>query len=448
MTNFKPSPMIRYLLLFCCLMVGSTLYAQTSLGGKVIDDTGEAVLFGNVALYKNGVLVSGGTTDIDGNYNLGNLDPGTYDVEFSYTGFQTQRIAGVIVYAGKANKLDATLTSGVVLNEVVVVDYKVPLIEQDNTTQGGTVTSEQIRQLPTRNINAIASVTAGAASADEGDAVTIRGSRSNATDYYIDGVRVSGALIPESEIEQLQVITGGIEAKYGDVTGGIISITTKGPSNKFSGGVEAETSKGLDPFNNNIVGLNLSGPIFKNKSTGQSILGYRLSGRYTYNEDDDPIAIPVYRAKDDRLAEIEANPISIVNGNRITAAEGLTNDDVDILDARPFEAFERLDLTAKLEARIGRTIDVAFTGTYSGREDQFTPASWRLLNAHHNPFDLQDTYRGIFKFRQRLATANTEANSNALIRNIVYSLQFGYEKNTFSITSNYNYCSRGHPILF
>jgi outer membrane receptor for ferrienterochelin and colicin len=49
-------------------------------------------------------------------------------------------------------------------------------------------------------------------------------------------------LIPESEIDQLQVITGGIEAQYGDVTGGIISITTKGPSNAFSGGVEVETS--------------------------------------------------------------------------------------------------------------------------------------------------------------------------------------------------------------
>ena len=108
-------------------MVGSALYAQTSLGGKVVDDTGEAVLFGNVALYKNGVLLSGGTTDIDGNYNLGNLDPGTYDVELSYTGFQTQRIAGVIIYAGKANKLDATLTAGVVLNEVVVMEIIPPV---------------------------------------------------------------------------------------------------------------------------------------------------------------------------------------------------------------------------------------------------------------------------------------------------------------------------------
>ena len=429
--------MIRYLLICCCLIIGTTAFAQTSLGGKVIDDTGEAVLFGNIALYKNGVLVSGGTTDIDGNYSLGNLDPGNYDVEFSYTGLQSQKIQGVVIYAGKANKLDATMTSGVILDEVVVVDYKVPLIEQDNTTQGGTVTSEQIRQLPTRNINAIASVTAGASSTDEGDDISIRGSRSNSTDYYIDGVRVSGALIPESEIEQLQVITGGLEAKYGDVTGGIISITTKGPSQKFSGGIEAETSKGLDTFDNNILGLNLSGPIIKNKNTGQSILGYRVSGRYTYRGDDDPTAIPVFRVKDEKLAELEANPITNINGTRSIAADQLTDEDVEALDARPFETFKSVSLTAKLEARLSKTIDVAFTGTYTGSEDQFTPSrgingtsidNWRLLNAHHNPFDNNETYRGIFRFRQRLGAGAEETNSSALIRNLTYTLQFGYQK--------------------
>jgi len=62
--------MIRYLLICCCLIIGTTAFSQTSLSGKVIDDTGEPVLFGNIALYKNGVLLSGGTTDIDGNYSL------------------------------------------------------------------------------------------------------------------------------------------------------------------------------------------------------------------------------------------------------------------------------------------------------------------------------------------------------------------------------------------
>ncbi len=429
--------MIRYLLICLTLMIGTSVAAQTALAGKVIDDNGEPVFFGNVALFKQGVLIRGGETDLDGNYVIGNLDPGTYDVEFSYTGLQSKKYEGVVISAGKTNKLDADLSTGITLDAVEVIAYEVPLVEQDNTTQGGTVTSEQIRQLPTRNINAIAALTAGASSADEGDAISVRGSRSNATDYYIDGIRVnSNALIPESEIEQMQVITGGMGAKYGDVTGGIISITTKGPSNKFSGSAEVETSKKLDPYDNNIVGLGLSGPIIKNKA-GQSILGYRVSGRYTFNRDDDPTAIPVYRATDAKIAEISANPITFLNNTRIASAEFLNNEDVIALNARPFESTERIDLTAKLEARLTKTIDISLTGTFAKDEDQFTPTSrlnndgWRLLNAQNNPFDNYTTYRGIFRIRQRLGSNTSGGDANAgtsLIQNISYYLQFGYEK--------------------
>ena len=124
-----------------------------------------------------------------------------------------------------------------------------PLIDKDNTSSGAVITSKQISKLPSRNISALASNTAGLSQADEGDDISIRGSRSGDTNYYLDGIRISSSqLIPSSEIEQLQVITGGIAAQYGDVTGGIISITSKGPSKKYSGGLEMETSQYLDPF--------------------------------------------------------------------------------------------------------------------------------------------------------------------------------------------------------
>ena len=312
------------------------LQAQTSLGGKVIDEESkEPISFGTIALFKNGVLVTGTETDVEGYFNFPDMDPGLYDVEASYLGYKSRRITGVKVLAGKSTKLDIQLGSdgGVVLQEITIVEYKVPLIEQDNTTSGSVITSDQIRSLPTRNINALAATTAGLAAADEGKAITIRGSRSDATNYYIDGIRIQGNLIPESEIDQLQVITGGIEAQYGDVTGGIISITTKGPSNKFSGGVEVESSKYLDPYSNSLIGVNLSGPILKNKK-GQSILGYRFSGRYTHQYEDNPPATSIYRIKEDKLAELEANPVTALGSSFIISADNLLADDVDILKAR------------------------------------------------------------------------------------------------------------------
>jgi outer membrane receptor protein involved in Fe transport len=429
--------MVRYLLLiFTLLLIGSSAMAQTSLQGKVTDaETREPIIFGSIALYRGGVLMTGTETDFDGNYNFANIDPGTYDVEASYVGYAKQRTTGVLISAGRANKLDIVLsTEGIALDVVVVTEYKVPLIEQDNTTSGQVITSEQIRNLPTRNINALAALTAGLASADEGGAIAIRGSRTDATDYYIDGIRVRGSLIPESEIEQLQVITGGIEAQYGDVTGGIISITTKGPSNKFSGGVEIESSNLTDPYNQSLIGFNLSGPILRKQKadgTRSSVLGFRLSGRVTDQLDDDPSAVNIFRIKPESLERLEANPLIQLGGNTFAAAEFLTNDDVDILDYRPFEAFRRYDFTGRLDARLSDAIDVSVTGALATSDNQFTPGlASRTLNSHNNPTQFSETYRGNFRIRHRLGGGASEdrASKSALIQNASYTLQFGYEK--------------------
>ncbi|HQU57637.1 MAG: von Willebrand factor type A domain-containing protein [Phaeodactylibacter sp.] len=208
-------------LLLAAFLCGAAAFSQTSLTGKVTDaGSGDPIIFGNVALLKNGVLVTGTETDFEGNYTINTIDPGTYEVEVSYVGYRKERIKGVKVLADKANRLDITLSAeGVVLDEVVVTEYKVPLIEQDNTTSGAvismnrggggynrsrnarksrektkgkTLTSEEIRNLPTRDINGLAANSAGLSSGQQGQDINVRGSRNQATDYYIDGIRVSG----------------------------------------------------------------------------------------------------------------------------------------------------------------------------------------------------------------------------------------------------------------
>ena len=415
------------------ILVIPALHSQTSLEGKVQDENKEGLIGATVVLFKSGVQKNGTTTDIDGNYSISNIDPGTYDVEFSYIGYQTQRIQGVIVFAGKSNRLNAELNTGIVLNEVVVTEYKVPLIQQDNTTSGGTVTSEQIRNLPTKNINELAATTAGIAS-QNGGALNIRGSRSNATNYYIDGVRVNTSLIPQTEIDQLQVITGGVEARYGDVTGGVISITTKGPSNKFTGGIELETSQYLDPYGYNLLNTNFSGPILKNKK-GISVLGYRLSAQYRRQEDDSPSATGTYYANQDKLKELEANPVTRLQGVPLSSAEFLTNNDVNLKSARINELANRIDLNGKIDARLSQKIDISFTGAFNDNQNRFSPsAGWNLLNYENNPIATGQNYRVGFKWRHRLqgdpleATRKTKKGDNRFLRNAIYTLQASYEK--------------------
>jgi hypothetical protein len=422
---------LRYpLLLILLILVVDLAWTQTSLQGKITDaESGESIIFCNVALYRNGVLVVGTETDLDGNYSISNLDPGTYDLEASYVGYQTQRMVGILVSAGRVNRADITLSQGVVLDEVIVTDYKVPLIEQDNTTSGGVVTSEQIRNLPTKNITTIAATTAGISSRD-GESVAIRGSRTNATDYYIDGVRVFGTLVPQSEIDQLQVITGGIEARYGDVTGGIISITTKGPSNIFSGGLELESSQFLDDYGYNEANAYISGPILRNKS-GKSILGYRLSGRFLFQEEDNPPAVDVFIAPRDLLNTLQENPTRTVGGTTFAAGEFLHSQDVEAVKARPNDDFKSIDLTGKIDAQIIHNMDLTLSGSYRNIENKFAPSvSWLLLNYENNPIDYNQRYRVNARLRHRLGQTGDDDRkmTGRLIQNLAYTLQAGYER--------------------
>ena len=244
------------------LLSAGAVLAQTALQGKVTDEKGEGLIGATVKVLKGSEIVRGTITDYDGNYRVSPLDPGTYTVEISYTGYSTQTVTGVRVISNQINFLDKQMAEGLVLGEAVITAFKVPLIEQDKTQGGQTLTSDQIKNLPTRSVNAIVATTAGTSSVDGGD-VNIKGSRSNATNYYIDGIRVSGSMPPVQDIEQLQVVTGGLGAEYGDVTGGVISLITKGPASEYHGAIETETSHGLDPYGWLLTTANLSGPIWK-----------------------------------------------------------------------------------------------------------------------------------------------------------------------------------------
>ncbi len=452
------------------LLSAGAAFAQTVLEGKVADDAGEALIGATVKVLKGTDFVRGTITDFDGKYRVAPLDPGTYDVEFSYTGFAVQKITGVRILTNQITFLDATMSNNAQIDVVDIVAFKVPLIEQDKTSGGQTLTSEQIAKMPTRSVNAIVATTAGTTSVDGGD-VNIKGSRANATNYYIDGIRVSGSMPPVQDIEQLQVVTGGLGAEYGDVTGGVISLITKGPASDFHGGVEVESSHGLDPYGWLLATGNISGPIWKKKfedGSSRTVIGFRLSGQYQDQKDDDPPAIPVYQVKgagidmakyyssdpnvanaeraklldpENVLGRVQANPIIFKNGNPVSYAESLTQDSVNVLDSRPDEGRRDIDLTGKLDFRLTDNMDFSVTGTYKDTENKFTPTrpdesdgnsngGWRLLNSRNNPTQYEGRYRGIARFRHRLGSndqSNSESN-RVSIANANYQLQFGFER--------------------
>ena len=138
---------------------------------------------------KNGNQSAGTTTDFDGKYTIKPIDPGTYNIKATFVGYQTKEITGVVISADQIRFVDIKLQEGIQLEVAEVVVWTKPLIDQGNLS-GETKTSEEIVALPTRSVASVAA-TAGIYQRDEGDAK--QGIRSDATEYYIDGIKVRGA---------------------------------------------------------------------------------------------------------------------------------------------------------------------------------------------------------------------------------------------------------------
>jgi len=441
--------MIRNLLLTISFVLAASLLAFSQSGtlkGKIIDkESGEAIPFCNIVVEVSGAQHGGTTSDFDGNYTIKPLNPGTYDVKATYVGYKPMMVTGVIIRVDKITFLDIEMeTTAVTLETFEVIDYKVPLISKDQTSTGATVTSEEIQKMPNRSAQAVATTVGGVYSRD-GEVGSIRGQRAENTVYYIDGIRVTGSTaLPESSIEQVSVVLGGIPAQYGDATGGIINVTTRGPSRSFGMGIEAQTSQFLDYYGYNRVGLNLNGPLIKSKDPNNpvSLLGYFLAGEYIYNEDGRPSAVGAWKVKDDVLSVLEQTPLRPAGPGFGTYynSDFLHSEDIEHLNSTMNSSNYRIRVSGKIDVRTSPTINLSFGGNYSYfNNDNF---SWfhSLTNFKNNGHSYGNTWRVFGKFSQRFPS---DRESKSIIKNVYYTIQADYTKN-----KNFNEDSRHKEDFF
>lgn len=431
-----------YFSIVTLLLAGASVIAQNTGGAiKVLlkDKTnGETIPFANVVAYQNGVQVGVGTTDMDGYAMIKPLAPGKYDVKGVYVGYQAAEIKGVVVGEAKTAYITIELSNGegVRLDEVVVVDYQEPLIDPD-TKSGGTVTREEYQNMATKNVNSVAATTAGVFQADEGGALNVRGGRTNNTTYFVDGVKVIGGLgLPQQGIEQLNVITGGVPAQYGDATSGIISVTTRGPQSKFFGGIELISSQLTDKFGYNSLGFSVGGPIYQKKDSAGNktpIIGFFLSGQGTYEKDPDPSFYPMWKIKDDVLKELEKKPLRLSStGTGFTQEQQfLTKDDFEQVRARLNVANRAVQLNGKLDFRVAPNTNLTLGGAFDyGNRHDFV-YTYALANSENNPQTISSTWRAYARINQKFGTAQTGAEkekSQSAVSNAYFTFLASYEQ--------------------
>src|SRR5574338_93121 len=290
----------KFLFLFLFALVPALL-AQTGVGklsGKIVDAaTGEPLIGANVILVGT---QTGAATDVDGNYFILNITPGTYEVKVTYVGYAPKILENIRVVAGITYELNIQLSTDFTLDEIVVVDRK--FFEEKATNTVKVIDADQISRLPVRGVTNIASLQSGVviqegSGGQEGNAtINVRGGRGSEVLYIVDGVpqnnlynRSSVASVSNVAIEQISFQVGGYEAKYGQAQSGIINVTTKSGQPTYTILTDLVSSSYTDDFGYNLYAGTISGPIIP----GIAEHTIFLSAERGWFQDADPSAIEI-----------------------------------------------------------------------------------------------------------------------------------------------------------
>lgn len=253
--------------------------------GVVTDgDTGEPLPGANVVITGTSM---GAASDIDGNYIILRLPPGTYEMRTDFIGYRPVITQNVQVLTDLTTTIDFKMRSEAVeLGQEIVVTAERPIVRKDLTSSEARVQAEEISRLPVQELGDLLNLQAGI-NRDSGGGIHIRGGRSTDVAYMVNGIRItddftrSQSIQVENEsIQELQVISGTFNAEYGEALSGVINIVTKTGGNQFHGNFEAWSGDYLSsrdevffnvddvaPTANYNLSGSLSGPIIKDKLT-------------------------------------------------------------------------------------------------------------------------------------------------------------------------------------
>lgn len=239
---------ISILLLAAGLMVGSATPATAqraetgAVAGVVVDgETGDPLPGANVSLEGT---TTGTATDLNGRYKIPGLEPGTYNVVFSFIGFQQKTVTGVEVQAGQTATVDITLNPETEqLDEVIITaeaarDSEAGLLKRRQKAAGvsDAISAEAISRAGAGDAaDAMSKVTG--ASVIDGKYVNVRGLQGRYVDTNLngsslpstdpDGNSVALDIFPSNVIDNIVTTKTFTPDQSGDFTGGSVDITTK-----------------------------------------------------------------------------------------------------------------------------------------------------------------------------------------------------------------------------
>ena len=213
------------------LSFGFTAMSQSTgeIKGLIWDYDNNEPLYSATARVSYAGNTMGDLSDFDGRFTIKPLQPGTYLLEVSFVGFKpvTRK---VVVKAGQIALRDTVFLSSGLLKEFIVDGGKI-VLDPFEVNKPSMEAEEMKGMAVIRNSGQLLQVIGdGSFTFNEGTGeVYFRGSRSNGITTYLDGMKIPGVVpsYPAAAIKSYAVYTGGLPAKYGDTSGGVIEIETK-----------------------------------------------------------------------------------------------------------------------------------------------------------------------------------------------------------------------------
>ena len=257
-------------LLIVLYSIASVLFAGDTgkVAGRIYDKATREPLIGANILVKGTNL--GASTDLEGYYFVLRVPPGTYDLQISMVGYQTIVVQNVKVQVDLTTTINEFLSQTTVQMAEVLVEAKSKLVQKDVTSTRRQVTQENIRVVPGLEAvtdifktqggafisSAPQSITlAGGSQIQVRDAsvkdINVRGGRGGEILYVVDGLPVTHPIyggrsvldLNVTDVENVELLTGGFSAEYGQAQSGVVNINTRSGGERFKGGIEYKTDR-------------------------------------------------------------------------------------------------------------------------------------------------------------------------------------------------------------
>ncbi len=164
--------------------------------------------------------------DEKGHYKIDALKPGTYNLNVRSLGYDNLTITGIALNPSGIVTVNAYCGMDGALPPVnvyvpILIPGDIPKIE---------IRLEDIEHSPyiQSPMDLVVTVNSDVQMVEGTSEIIIRGSRPGDAIYYVDGIKMNNmSSVPGAAIGGLEAYTGGIPAKYGDTTGGVIVLETK-----------------------------------------------------------------------------------------------------------------------------------------------------------------------------------------------------------------------------